>query len=281
MIFEKPILKVKSNILDFVGYTVFVFVLSSYLTYGVLVIYGIGGVLPSSKITVLDLFNGLAQIATALAFILALIQYRKNIRQQRQKIIADEAKVLIDKMVSISGEIKTGEDTCLDNLNHALSSLSNVGIGFKELFDSMDEDVQRAIVRMQWQDMYYNYLYRALSRLELEPVLRKDEAIGDEELNSAKQHAIYMKEFQEPIAIFEKYFVFSAILNSSKIVPAKKLRSRLDALDTFVSLYLNKYNTNDLMYGLLSRIDIRAHAPLLAVAEPAEWAFQDLRKKKS
>jgi hypothetical protein len=281
MIFEKPILKVKSNILDFVGYTAFVFVLSSYLTYGVLVIYGIGGVSPSSKVTVIDLFNGLAQIATASAFILALLQYRKNVRQQRQKIIADEAKVLIDKMISTASEIKTGEDTCLDNLNYAISSLSNVGIGFQELFDSMDEDVQRAIVRMQWQDMYYNYLSRALSKLELEPILRKEEAVGEEELNSARLHAIYMKEVQRPIAVFEKYFFFSTILNNSKITAVYKLGGRIDSLDMFVSLYLNKYHTNDLMYGLLSQIDIKAHAPLLAVAEPAEWAFQDLRKKQS
>ena len=281
MIFEKPILKVKSNILDFVGYTVFVFVLSSYLTYGILVIYGVGGVSPSSKVTVIDLFNGLAQIATASAFILALLQYRKNVRQQRQKIIADEAKVLIDKMVSTASEIKTGKDTCLDNLNYAISALSNVGIGFKELFNSMDEDVQRAIVRMQWQDMYYNYLSRALSKLELEPILKKDEAVGEEELSFARIHAIYMKEVQRPIAVFEKYFFFSTILNSAKIASVYKLGGKIDSLDMFVSLYLNKHNTKDLMYGLLSQIDIKAHAPLLAVAEPAEWAFKDLRKKQS
>lgn len=281
MIFEKPILKVKSNIMDFVGYTAFVFILSSYLTYGVLVIYGLGGVSPSSKVTVIDLFNGLAQIATASAFILALLQYRKNVRQQRQKIIADEAKVLIDKMVSTASEIKTGKDTCLDNLNYAISALSNVGIGFKELFDSMDEDVQRAIVRMQWQDMYYNYLSRALSKLELEPILKKDEAVGEEELSFARIHAIYMKEVQRPIAVFEKYFFFSTILNSAKIAAVYKLGGKIDSLDMFVSLYLNKYHTNDLMYGLLSQIDIKAHAPLLAVAEPAEWAFKDLRKKQS
>ncbi|MQT35308.1 hypothetical protein [Pseudomonas helleri] len=281
MIFEKPILKIKSNILDLVGYTAFVFVLSSYLTYGVLVIYGIGGIPPSGKVTVIDWFNGLAQIATASAFILALLQYRKNVKQQRQKIIADEAKVLIGKMVSIAGDIKTGEDTCLDNLNHAMSSLSNVGVGFTELFNSMDEDVERAIVRMQWQDMYYNYLSRALNKLELEPVLRKDDAVGEEELQAARIHAIYMNGIQQPIAAFERFCFFSTILKSSKIAAVYKLRNKLESLDGFVSLYLNTYHTNDLMYGLLSRIDIRAHAPLLAVAEPAEWAFQDLRNKKA
>lgn len=281
MIFEKPILKVKSNILDFVGYTVFVCVLSSYLTYGILVIYGVGGVSPSSKVTVIDLFNGLAQIATASAFILALLQYRKNVRQQRQKIIADEAKVLIDKMVSIASEIKTGKDTCLDNLNYAITSLANIAVGFQELFDAMDEDVQRAIVRMQWQDMYYNYLSRALTKLDIEPVLRRDEMVGEESLNAAILHAKYILKVQPPISVFEKYVFFSQILSNSKINSVYQLKGRLDSLDTFVSMYLNKYNTNDLMYGLMSHIDIRAHAPFLAAAEPNEWAFQDFRKKKS
>lgn len=117
--------------------------------------------------------------------------------------------------------------------------------------------------------------------MELEPILRKDEAVGEEELSSARLHAIYMKEVQRPIAVFEKYFFFSTILNSAKIASVYKLGGKIDSLDMFVSLYLNKHNTKDLMYGLLSQIDIKAHAPLLAVAEPAEWAFKDLRKKQS
>ncbi len=65
-------------------------------------------------------------------------------------------------------------------------------------------------------------------------------------------------------------------LNAPVIKSEFALKGKIDSLDMFVSQYLNDHNLNELLCGLLSRIDIRAHAPLLAVAEPSIWAIEKL-----
>lgn len=42
----------------------------------------------------------------------------------------------------------------------------------------------------------------------------------------------------------------------------------------FVVYFLNDKNLDCLFYCLMSHVDIRACAPILAVAEPNKWAFE-------
>ncbi|CAM3967928.1 hypothetical protein [Ectopseudomonas alcaliphila] len=278
MIFQKPVLKSKTNYLDFIGYTVFIVILSSYLTYGACVIYGVSG--GDGDITALDVFNGLAAIATASAFVLALMQYRKSIRQQRQQIVAAEAKAQIEKMISVASQIKTGNDSCLENLDHSLGLLSNIAVGFDELYRSMNEDIQRAIIRLQWQDMYYNCLVRALEKLDLVSILKNEKNLDQVELDKVIAQAREYIKSGSFISALKKFAFYERIMKSDLVKSKVDLKSRLGSLDMFVMYYMNKYHTNDLMYGLLSQIDIRSHSPLLAVSGPSAFAFEDHRDEK-
>ncbi|MGN5137633.1 hypothetical protein ACTG15_05410 [Aeromonas sp. 164P] len=77
MLFEKPNIK-RPISLDTVCLFLVVVIATAYITYGVCVVYGLVGTFDSSyKITFLDIINGFAQLATSLAFGLALLQYRK------------------------------------------------------------------------------------------------------------------------------------------------------------------------------------------------------------
>lgn len=101
MLFEKPNLK-RPISLDLLGVVCVVVIMTAYITYGACVISGvIAGYDSSTKITLLDLINGIAQIATASAFVLAYVQFRKNRIQQRQLSIATEAKSQLEKMISV------------------------------------------------------------------------------------------------------------------------------------------------------------------------------------
>jgi hypothetical protein len=277
MLFEKPKLN-RPISLDFIGCMLLVVIVTAYFTYGVCVIYGVIGSFDNShKITFLDLVNGFAQIATALAFILALIQYRKNIIQQRQLNIATEAKSQLDKMIDVISKIKTGKETCLNNLNKSITLLSNLATNFEALFKAMEEDIQRAIVRMQWQDMYFNYLRHALCELDLAAILQKEPSIAKENLEAALAEARAASEKDNVIAVFKNYVFTKELISHEKIAPFFSMKEKIDSLDMFTSYYLNDHNLNDLLYGLLSRIDIRVCAPLLAVAEPKEWALKKLK----
>lgn len=274
MLFEKPNLK-RPISLDLVGLVCVVVIVTSYITYGVIVISGVvNGNGSSSKITFLDLINGIAQIATASAFVLAYVQFRKNRIQQRQMIIAEEAKSQLEKMISVINEMGLGEKTDLKSLNKSISLLSNLATNFDELFKAMSEDIQKAIVRMQWQDMYFNYLSHALRGIDPVVILKKEASIDDAVLENAITEARRESEANNILPVFKEYVYTEKLLSHPDIKSEFSLGGKIDSLDMFVSHYLNDHNLNDLLYGLLSRIDIRAHAPLLAVARPSDWALK-------
>lgn len=276
MLFEKPNLK-RPVSLDLVGMACIFVITTAYATYGACVISGVmNGYDSSVKITVLDLVNGIAQIATALAFILAYVQFRKNRIQQRQTIIATEAKSQLEKMISVINEMETGEKSNLKNLNKSLTLLSNMATNFDELFKSMNEDIQKGIVRMQWQDMYFNYLSHALGDIDPVEILKNEASIDEAIMEAAVSEARKESEADNIFPAFKDYVFTEKLLNHPNIKEAYSFVGKIDSLDMFVSHYLNDHNLNDLLYGLLSRIDIRVRAPLLAVSRPSEWALKKL-----
>lgn len=277
MLFEKRSLsffRVSLEKVAYIGLSVF---LISYLGY---LIFKITEVTVDSSISVLDLINGFAQIATAAAFILALVQYKKSSKQQRQTEISNEAKSQISKMNDVIKFIETGSNTNLENLNKSITLLSNLAINFDVLFESLDEDIQKAIVRMHWQDMYFNHLSHSLMALEILPILEKTEALSKINLKNLNSEVLSSPSYDEVFPVFKKYFYVKSILESPKIKELFSLKDKLESLDTFTYHFLNNSNLNDHLYGLLSIVDIRAKAPLLAVASPAEWALA-LKVKES
>jgi hypothetical protein len=276
VLFEKPNLK-RPVSLDLVGLVCVVVIVTAYITYGVVVISGVlNGNGSSPKITFLDLINGIAQIATASAFVLAYVQFRKNRIQQRQVIIATEATSQLEKMISIINEMELGEKTGLKSLNKSISLLSNLATNFDELFKAMSEDIQKAIVRMQWQDMYFNYLSHALRGIDPVAILKKEASIDEAVLENAVTEAKRESEANNILPVFKEYVFTEKLLSHPDIKSKYSFCGKIDSLDMFVSHYLNDQNLNDLLYGLLSRIDIRAHAPLLAVAGPSDWALKKI-----
>lgn len=276
MLFEKQNLK-RPVSLDLVWLVFLVVIITAYITYGACLISEVvSGYESGAKITFLDFINGIAQIATASAFVLAYVQFRKNRVQQRQVIIATEAKSQLEKMISVISEMEVGEKTNLKSLNKSLSLLTNLATNFDELFKAMSEDIQKAIVRMQWQDMYFNYLSHALRDLDPVAILKNEVSVDEDTLKGAVTEAKKEAEKKSFIPVFKDYVFTEKLLNHSSIRSKFSIDGKIDSLDMFVSHFLNDHNLNDLLYGLLSRIDIKAHAPLLAVAGPSDWALKKL-----
>lgn len=275
MLFEKPNLK-RSISLDLVGIISIVVIVTVCATYCACVISGIvGGYDPAAKITVLDLVSGIAQVATAFAVVLAYIQFQKNRIQQRQVSISTEAKSQLEKMITVICEIETGEETSLKNLNKSITLLSNLAINFDELYKAMHEDIQKAIVRMQWQDMHFNYLVQVLIDICPVTILKKETSINENIIDSAAKEAREKSDAESVLPNFKKHVFIKELMNHPNIRAKFSLAGKINSLDTFVSYYLNSHNLNDLLYGLLVvRVDIRVSAPFLAVATPSKWATE-------
>lgn len=274
MLFEKPNFK-RPISLDLIGALFLLVILTAFLTYGACVISDIlRRDNTHTEITLFDLFGLLAQIATACAFGLACFQYRNSIIQQRQMSIAAEAKSQLDKMIAVIDSIQVGEETSLNNLNKSITLLSNLATNFNELFKAMHEDIQRAIVRMQWQDMYFNHLCHSLREINPIALLKNVTSIDSLTLSRAILNAQNAAEDPNVIAVFKDYVFIDKLFNSPEIKEKFSLKGKIESLDSFVFHYLNDKNLNDLLYGLMSRVDIRAYAPLLAIAEPNKWSLE-------
>lgn len=273
MLYEKPPVKptIHSNL---IGGAALLVVLTSFVTYGACLIYGvIKGCDPGQSISFLDLLNGAAQIATAATFTLALVQYRKNSAQQRHETISKEAIAQIEKATKIISEIQVGEESSFEQLNKSITLLSNIGSNIYELFNAMDEGVYKAIVRMHWQDMHFNHFRHIFPKIDGQAALRRELSTADSEFDMVIQAAKNKTDEEHPIAIFRDFVFLRNLFNQPAIKERISLKGKFESLDLFCFYYLNDFVANDLLYGTMSRIDIRAHAPLLAVAEPSTWAL--------
>ncbi|MCG9613325.1 hypothetical protein L1D41_27265 [Vibrio harveyi] len=260
MLYEKPRKKRKEIILDTIFYGAIMVIVFVYFLYGFVSITEIVG--DSAKVT--DVINSVAQIATACAFLLAFHQYQKNSIKDRQTQVATEAKSLTAKMARLSDELEVGDKTNINAINLFIAKMTNLGTDFNALYDDLDDDIYKAMVRMHWQDMYFNHLSFALKGLDVVAML-KSENIGGTEFGYSLVRAKEMVEEDKVIECFHDYAYVKNVMTLNSI--PSSLIDKLSCLHAFKTYYLDDASLNDILYGVLSRIDIRAAAPLLAVVD--------------
>jgi len=222
------------------------------------------------KIKGIDVLNSLAQIATAAAFIFAVYQYRKNGDKERQNIIAAEAKLLTTRMATVADKSKENTKYTIEDINDFIALMSNLGTDFMALYEALTDDIHKAMVRMRWQDMHYNHLSKALQVFTIDQLfenlsLEKDFR-GYSFYNSRFDHSITSKH-----KIFQEYFFSLKVLNEMSI--GEEITPKFEGLLLFETYFFDAKETNDLMYGLLSQLDLRATAPLLAAIKEKQKVY--------
>lgn len=258
MLFEKKVLEKLPVALD----SVVLAVLTAYITFILCLLLGFwGGV---DKNIIFDVIGGLAQISTALAFYLAFKQYRKNSAEKRQLELFHEAKSQIDKMLVKIDGIGVGEHTNLKQLDKSMAFLSNLALNFDVLFKEMEEDINKAIVRMHWQDMYFNNLSHVFTSLDITPILKEVPEINDEAIVEAKEYASAKISKNRVPPVFKEYEFFFEVLSYKGIKENVNFKNDLQSVDQFFYHFMDDKKLNDVLYGLLSRIDVRVRAPMLA-----------------
>lgn len=261
MLFEK-IRKDKRKrfelVFDFFAYGYIALIFIIFFSFALCTIASLTG----DRIKGIDILNSLAQIATASAFIFAVYQYRKNGEKERQIIIASEAKDLAKRMAHVADEASKNNEYTIEDINSFVSLMSNLGVDFMSLYEELTDDIHKAMVRMRWQDMHYNHLSKALSSFKVDSLF--------ENLNLEKDfkgYSFYNSRFSpavtsQPKALQEYFFTKKAL---SEMSIGEEIVSKFNDLFLFEVYFFDNKTTNDLMYGLLSRLDLRSTAPLLAV----------------
>lgn len=260
MIFEKKeLIKIDEVYILLVLSIVIVSVL---ITYGVCVILGV--IFPgeiNSKFSLFDVVNAVSQVATALTFCFALMQYRKSIIQQRQKIISDEAVSQINRMISVIDGIDSNEKTNIENLSDSMDKLWNINVNFEELFKAMNEDVQKAIVRMRWQDMLFNHFMNKMLNVDFIEILKNDFGYSIQYLNEKTD--AFNVEFSG-VQELKKFFFYSGLLHDMNHKDQILIKKKFENIGGFLDCFTKNEDLNDLLYGLMSVVDARFFAPFLA-----------------
>ena len=263
MLFEKHQKDKKFSILALLGFGGVGVVFLVYFAYIFVALKTIVG----GKDDITAVFNTIAQIATACAFVFAVYQYRQNGEKERQIIVASEAKMLVERMSKASDSLKNSSEPMGQAINSFTSLMCNLGTDFNALYSALDDDIHKAMVRMRWQDMHYNHLSPALKSLTI------DALFDDLSLEKDFKGYSFSKASFDPDVIgtskeLREYERAKKILDNMSI--GDEVAGQIDSLYLFEQYFFNRKRTDDLMFGLLSQLSFEFSAPLLA----AIWAKQ-------
>lgn len=245
------------NWLDLAGIIIITIILTAAITYTICKFQD-----PDNH-SIRDTIETIAKIATAFAFSLAFWQFRKNSITELQTQLFEEAKSQIDAMIEVSSKIKTGSSSDLQALDLSMKYLLNHALNFDEIYSAMNEGIQKSIIRMRWQDMYFNSLQSALISLGIEETLKKLSTPDDQRLSESLSRA--EQELNDPSVLepFRKYYYFKSILKDAQLMNEFKT-PKLTNLNSFIDSFLTEKSVQEYLYGTLNKIDYRAIAPLLA-----------------
>ncbi len=81
-------------------------------------------------------------------------------------------------MAHLSDKLEVGDKTNIKAINLFVAKMTNLGTDFNALYDDLDDDIYKAMVRMHWQDMYFNHLSFALKGLDVAALLKSENVDG-------------------------------------------------------------------------------------------------------
>lgn len=218
-----------------------------------------------------DLVNVIAQTATAAAFFLAIYQYRKNSESERQKVLIEESRALIEKMKKIADDYSqllnsTSSVSSLDASTFMQKMSAQEG-NFNAIFLEIKEGIQKAIIRMHWQDLYFINLNSAIQNLNTKLDFTDYGVSNKSYLNALTRFSIStLQAIQTPTPIYERYLQLQYLAKSSTVMDELKASNEIrTSLFVFEKLFLENDALRDHLYGSMNIIDVRVRAPLIAV----------------
>ncbi|AXI60304.1 hypothetical protein DLD99_07420 [Pseudomonas kribbensis] len=226
----------------------------------------------------IDLINAIAQIATASAFFLAVHQYRKNKESERQKVLIEESRALINRIKSDADAFSKNHDTTAKNSISFMDRVCGHAGNFNAIFKELNEDIHKAIVRMHWQDMYFGELNRAIEHFNNTINLNDFNVLPTTQLRAYQKIHHKKSTGTDPLPIFEKYLTYQLLVD----LPEVSFELRVDndthiAMHVFEKTFFDNEALKDHLYGCFNIIDVRVRSPLMAVLNE-RFLIQEIKR---
>lgn len=214
----------------------------------------------------IDLINAIAQIATASAFFLAVHQYRKNKESERQKVLIEESRALINRIKSaadaFSGVVNTNVKNSISFMDEVCGHAGN----FNAIFNELSEDIHKAIVRMHWQDMYFGELNRAVEHFNNTMTLSDFNVSPTTHLRAFQKMHRRESSGAEPLPCFEKYLSYQFLVDLPEVSFELQINNDVHmTMHAFEKTFFDNEALKDHLYGCFNIIDIRVRSPLMAI----------------
>ncbi|MGF6094752.1 hypothetical protein [Pseudomonas sp. 18175] len=219
----------------------------------------------------IDIINAIAQLATAGAFALAVYQYTKSKKSERQAVLIQECRDLILQMCAVANSFEQSSEHDLDRTSFFTEKMVSLGGSFNAIFKELVEDTHKTIVRMRWQEMYFSDLRRAMEKWSLRLILT-DIGLDNNAYEILEQSYRYSLKQREKTDFFISNDPFEQYNEVKFIVSQPQVQAVLERKRTIGShfqFFERQFFTNselrDHLYGYMNIIDVRARAPALAV----------------
>jgi hypothetical protein len=219
----------------------------------------------------IDIINAIAQLATAGAFALAVYQYTKSKKSERQAVLIQECRDLISQMSAVANSFELSTKHDLDRTSFFTEKMVSLGGSFNAIFKELVEDTHKTIVRMRWQEMYFSDLRRAMEKWSLRLILA-DIGFDDNAYETLEQSYRYsLRQQANPDFVifndpFEQHSELKFIVAQPQVQAVlEKKKSIGSHFQFFERQFFTNSELRDHLYGYLNIIDVRARAPALAV----------------
>lgn len=206
----------------------------------------------------IDIFNLAAQVATAGALLLGIHQYRRNKNNERQAILVNECRSIVDKMKSLSQNHINSENPDFWSAIIFFHELLNHSQNFDAVYRELKEDINKAIVRMHWQDFYFHFLINAVRKVNDMDML---EGVGIHQNYSLRIFSRERKESTGTVTSFD-FDICCTILDQHPS-PAKMSAENSMCLFMLESTFFTNSKLADLLYGTMNIIDPRIRIPAI------------------
>lgn len=210
------------------------------------------------EIKFIDIFNLLAQLATAGALVLGIHQYRKNKKLERQLTLVAECRSLIERMNVIAREHSKYESLTAAQTKQMINALVGVGENFDAIFLSLDEDINKAIVRMHWQDFYFGALTESMNKIDSHDFLFGI-GVGAAQIIKSLQVAKKNGVDDESDYSFRAYYMaVGDDIDNIQLSAADKVE-----MFNFEKAFFSNEALKDHLYGTMNIIDPRFRIPVV------------------
>lgn len=210
------------------------------------------------QIKFIDLFSLVAQVATAGALILGVYQYQRNKQLDRQIALVAECRSLIEKMTIVANNFAHLAGPTPSQAKELIRSLVSANEKFDAIYLSLSEDINKAIVRMHWQDFYFESLTAAISNIDGEGLV---EAFGmpTTAVLGSLLSIRSKKTVPESLVSFEAYSM--AVEKNFQRITIKAQ----DAVDLFMfeRYFFTHQSLNDHLYGTMNIVDPKIRIPAI------------------